>query len=177
MKNLLLITFAACLLSLFAKPAVTHAGMYANGGLSLNDHGFEVDGDAPGYMLAAGFRPAQGGLGGEIAYVNTGSVAVSGLGNLEMTGSNVSAVYWFRNEDARAAAMSAYVKLGLYNITATVAPATANSTGYSAGMGFEFKANRSLAYYTNLDGLALVNATNGRLDMLTVWSVGIRYYF
>lgn len=172
-KSFLLVTF----FSLFSISTPSQAGMYASGGLSLNDHGFEVDGDAAGYTLAVGYRPKQGGFGGEIKYLDTGSAAVSGLGTLKMSGANISGVYWIRNNDGRAAGMSAYVKLGLYNINASVGPASASSQGYSAGMGFEFKVNRNMGIFTDLDGFALVDATNNRRDMMTVWSIGVRYHF
>jgi hypothetical protein len=166
--------FAVLLSSL---PVAVYAGMYVSGAMSLNDHGFEVDGDALGYTMAVGYRPQRSGFGAQLGYSNTGSASVSGLGNLKMTGANLSAVYWIPNNEPRLAYMHGYVKLGIYNMTATVGSATEYSKGYSAGMGFEFKVKPYLGIYTDLDGFALVDATDGRDDMLSIWSIGARYHF
>jgi hypothetical protein len=164
-------------LSLLLATGTVHAGMYVSGALSLNDHRFANVEDAAGYTLGVGYRPTRGGLGGEVAYINAGSATISGLGNLEMSGTNVSAVYWIPNDVPELAYMRGYVRLGVYNMTATVTPSTADSSGLSAGMGFEFRVKPRLALYADVDGFALIDVTNGNLDNLTVWSFGIRFHF
>ena len=177
MNKIRLVPLAIFAVLLSSLQVAAQAGAYVSGAMSLNDHGHQVDGDALGYTMAVGYRPQDGGFGAQVGYINTGSTDVSGLGDLEMTGTNLSAVYWIPNNEPRLAYMHGYVKLGIYNIRATVASATANSKGYSAGMGFEFRVKKNLGVYADLDGFALVDATDSRDDTLAVWSIGARYHF
>ena len=177
MKIIQPFNLALTALSLLLVTGTAHAGMYVSGALSLNDHRFINVDDAAGYTLGVGYRPTRGGLGGEVAYINAGSATISGLGNLEMSGTNISAVYWIPNDVPELAYMRGYVRLGVYSMTATVTPSTADSSGISAGMGFEFRIKPRLALYADLDGFALIDATNANLDNLSVWSFGVRYHF
>jgi hypothetical protein len=170
-----LLAIASVLLSFI--PVVSYAGMYISGAFGLSDHRFANVGDAASYTLGIGYRPTRGGLGGEIGYVNAGSAVIGGVGNLDMSGTNVSAVYWIPNDVPELAYMRGYVKLGVYSMTATVVPSTADSSGISAGMGFEFRVKPGLGLYADVDGFALIDATNANLDNLTVWSFGVRYHF
>lgn len=155
----------------------SHAGMYVSGALSLNDYRYSNIDDAGGYTLGIGYRPARGWLGGEVSYIDAGSASISGQGTLEVSGSSVAAVFWIQGEEADATGLSGNIKLGVYSMTATVAPATADSTGLRLGMGFEFKINNHLGWYTDLDGYSLVDYTNNNEGNLIVLSLGLRYYF
>ena len=163
------------LLSLAAAPS--YAEMYVSGALSFNDHSQSNIDDAGGYTLGIGYRPERGWLGGELSYIDAGDANISGLGTLEMSGASASAVFWIQGEEADATGMSGNIKLGVYSMTATVASSTADSKGYRLGMGFEFKINNHLGWYTDLDGYFLVDATNDNEDNLAVLSLGLRYYF
>ena len=165
----------ALLLSLAT--ATGHAGMYVSGGIGLTEHDFVDVGHSSGYVLGIGYRPEYGPLGIEVGYLDTGSAPISGIGNLEMSGSTVVAVWWMRNWDPQTEFMSGYLKLGLYDMTATDPFSTVNSTGWRFGMGFEFRTSRNLAIYTDVDGYGLVDTPGGSFDNLTIWSAGLRYHF
>ena len=94
-----------------------------------------------------------------------------------MSGANFSIVYWIPNNEPELAYMHGYVKLGIYKMRASVALSTANSTGWSAGLGFEFRVRPNLGLYADVDGFLLVDATNNLEDNLTIWSFGARYHF
>jgi hypothetical protein len=176
MKKAKLVTVVISALLLSSVASASYAGMYVSGALGLNDHRFSNVSDATGFTAGVGYRPERGGLGAEISYLNAGRATISGFGDLEMSGSNISVVYWIPN-DSELQYMHAYLKLGVYNMSATVAPATANSSGLSAGMGFEFSVNPKVGLYADLDGYALIDATNNNVDNLGVWSFGVRYHF
>ena len=151
--------------------------MYASGAVGITEHRFIDVGDAGGYALAIGYRSRYSPLGIEASYLDAGSAPISSGGSLKMSGSTVSAVWWIRNQEPETEFMSGYLKLGLYDMTTTDAPFTVSGTGWRFGMGFEFKTSRNLAFYTDVDGYALVDTPGGSLDNLTIWSAGLRYYF
>lgn len=151
--------------------------MYVSGAVSLNDHDYSNIDDAVGYTLGIGYRPTRGWLGGEVSYIDAGSASISGQGNLEMSGTSVAAVFWIQGEEADATGMSGNIKVGAYRMTATVASVTVDSTGLRLGMGFEFRVNKQLGWYTDLDGYSLVDSTINNERNLVVWSLGLRYYF
>jgi hypothetical protein len=159
--------------------SIAHAGLYVSGGLGLTSHDFVNVGDAGGYAVTIGYRPEYGPIGLEASYLNAGSAPISGGGNLEMSGSTFSAVWWIQNWDARTDIMSGYMKLGLYDMstTDTFPPAASTSnTGWRFGVGFEFRTSRNMAIYTDVDGYGLIDSPGGT-DNVTIWSAGLRYYF
>jgi hypothetical protein len=170
-----ILSIGLSLFLLLLTSATARAGLYISGGLGLTSHDFIDVGDAGGYAVAIGYRPAYGPLGFEASYLDAGSAPISGGGSLAMSGTSVSAVWWIQNRDPGTQYMSGYMKLGLYDMTATDTPFTTNDTGWRFGVGFEFKASRNLAIYTDVDGYGLVD-TPGGLDNVTIWSAGLRYY-
>jgi|GEM_PF-2767512 len=164
----------ALLLSLATVTA--NAGMYASGGFGVTTHEFVDVGDAVGYSVAIGYRPTYGPIGLEASFLDTGNAPIGGGGNLAMSGSTVSAVWWIRNWDPQTEFMSGYLKLGLYDMSVMDGPSVVDSTGWRFGVGFEFKTSPKLAIYTDVDGYGLVDTLGGP-ESLTIWSAGLRYHF
>ena len=162
----------------FLISSYAHAGLYVSGGLGLTAHEFIDVGDTSGYAVAIGYRPQYGPIGLEASYLDGGSAPINGGGNLEISGSTFSAVWWIQNRDPRKDVMSGYMKLGLYDMTSTDTfppPVSTSSTGWRFGVGFEFRTSRNFAIYTDVDSYGLVD-TPGGTDNVTIWSAGLRYY-
>ena len=171
-----LLTPAAVLVLSFISGSAS-AGLYVSGALGLSDHRFANAGNALGVNAGIGYRPAQGGFGGELKYIDAGSARVRGSGDLKMSGTNAAVVYWIPNDNPELSYMHGYVRLGIYGLRTTYAASSEYDTGYSAGLGFEFRVRPQLGLYADFDGFILIDATNDHLDNLSVWSFGVRYHF